>query len=158
MSSKKLSWHTGVWNFDSNNSHHLLRVLLLSGQVETNPGPPPFEFPCGISKNEVNDSANALCCDMCSYWCHIDCCGVSSENYQNLCNNSNSFSWICYQCGCLNFNSLMFATASIELSNSFSALDSSESHDLDLLTQPQTSTPNRQSTMSYLVPPKNRVS
>ena len=52
----------------------------------------------------------------------------------------------------------MFATASIELSNPFSALDSSENHDLDLLTQPQTSTPTRQSTRSNLVPPKNRVS
>ena len=41
MSSQKLSWHTGVWNFDSNNSHHLLRVLLLSGQIETNPEPLP---------------------------------------------------------------------------------------------------------------------
>ena len=42
MSSQKLSWHTGVWNFDSNNSHHLLRVLLLSGQVEIQNHPPPL--------------------------------------------------------------------------------------------------------------------
>ena len=60
---------------------HLLLVLLLSGQVELNPGPiTPNQsstlstnYPCGICQKKVNDSHHALLCDKCELWFHTDC-------------------------------------------------------------------------------------
>lgn len=152
---KKLLNSTTVLNFDCENQHyHLLIILLLSGQFETNSG--PVSFPCGICKNEVTENSHALLCDECNMWCHIDCCGISSKNYQNMCNITGSFSWICYKCGCPNFDSSLFGTRSIEISNPFSTLDTTtyfEQHQL-----PQTSTPTHASSQQRFVPapPKNK--
>ena len=112
--------------------------------MEINPDPSvPAQHPCGICHNEVTDSDYALNCDSCDFWCHINCCGMSELNYETLCNRSGRFSWICYKCGCPNFSSSLFATASIKTSNSL-VLNSSGNDLIDLpQVQPLTHTPTR---------------
>ena len=68
---------------------------------------------------------------------------MSDHGYENLQNISHSFSWICYKCGCPNFSSSLFATASLDLSNPFSVLDSASELDCSdvNLNHPLTSTP-----------------
>ena len=127
-SQQKKACSTRVWNFDPTNVSHLLLIILLSGQVETNPGP-SNEFPCGICKNEVFEDAKAMLCDNCQFWCHTECVGLSDHCYSQFMNNTSSFSWICYQCGAPNFDSSLFGTRSIELSNPFSSLDDSNGDD-----------------------------
>ena len=71
---------------------HLLLVLLLSGQVELNPGPiTPNQssalstnYPCGICQKKVNDSHHALLCDKCEQWFHTDCLVFPVSNYSTL--------------------------------------------------------------------------
>ena len=155
---QKSSWSTRVWSFKSRNLSHLLLILLLSGQIEMNPGPKTSAYPCGVCQNEVDNNAQALLCDQCNFWCHTHCVGLSEANYATLVNTSGSFSWICYRCECPNFHSSLFETKSFELSNPFSLLtdlenDSNISHN----THPLTSTPTKESDQSFrLQPPKNR--
>ena len=59
-------------------------TLLLSGDIDVNPGPmqhdvntaprPTSVFPCGHCELAVNWSDDAICCDLCSIWCHQSCC------------------------------------------------------------------------------------
>ena len=73
---------------------HLLLVLLLSGQVELNPGPiTPNQsstlstnYPCGICQKKVNDSHHALLCDKYELWFHTDCLVFPVSNYSTLLN------------------------------------------------------------------------
>ncbi|XP_072022153.1 uncharacterized protein [Amphiura filiformis] len=73
-------------------------------------------------------------------------------------NTSGSFSWVCYQCGCPNFDSSLFGTRSIELSNPFSTLSDSII-DIPGGDYPKTSTPtdtNHEQQFRSFSPPKNR--
>ena len=49
---------------------HLL--LMLSGQVELNPGPYTPKFPCQICSKAVKWGQRALACDNCDQWCHTE--------------------------------------------------------------------------------------
>ena len=74
------------------NRHHLFLVILLSGQIELNPGPvnPPThnsaQFPCGICKDEVTEDDRALLCDKCELWYHTNCLDndIDYSVYQNM--------------------------------------------------------------------------
>ena len=54
-------------------------VLLLSYDVELNPG--PVRFPCSVCYKPVCVNQQALQCDLCNYWCHRVCCGVDAHTY-----------------------------------------------------------------------------
>jgi len=99
-------------------------VLILSGDIELNPGP-TVKFPCGSCKKSVKWTQKAVCCDSCNIWFHVDCQNISSFSYQNL-NNSN-VSWICWHCGLPNFNSSLFHTtfdsSNYDSSNYYSPID-----------------------------------
>jgi hypothetical protein len=49
-------------------NHHLLIKLLLSGQVELNPGPRSPRWPCGSCGKNVNWSSKALECEHVQYF------------------------------------------------------------------------------------------
>ena len=100
-----------------------LLTLTVSSDVETNPGP---DYPCGCCGREVSDDDQAIDCDSCHTWFHIQCQGIGDDTYKNLLNET-SFSWNCITCDHINFShsSKSFSLAS---GNSFSILsDSSES-------------------------------
>ena len=65
-------------------NHHLLIKLLLSGQVELNPGPRSPRWPCGSCGKNVNWSSKALECDTCKTWYHTDCQGGMDTTMYNL--------------------------------------------------------------------------
>ena len=70
-------------------------LLLLSGDIELNPG--PVKFPCTICKNPVKKNQRGLCCDVCNLWTHARCCRVSNDQYNQLsldCIND----WLCPAC------------------------------------------------------------
>lgn len=89
--------------FRSTSMGHLAILLLLSGQVEINPGPSSAqEYPCAVCCDEVCENDHAILCDVCNQWCHITCVGISSQSYQRLVNRSKSFAWSCFLCGSMN--------------------------------------------------------
>ena len=138
---QKQQYSTKIWCFQSRNVSHLMLILLLSGQIESNPGPQPPSYPCKVCQDEVSDNDNAIMCNECNFWCHISCVGLPEEAYNHLVSNSNSFTWVCYICGCPNFHSSLFDNASLELSNSFSLLSESSDVIVTEPTEPTTSTP-----------------
>ena len=125
---------------------------MLSGQVETNPGPRspvPIDhsienmYPCGSCKNEVKDEDRALLCDKCELWFHTKCIENPNLDYSTLMNKT-SFSWICCECGFPNFDSTLFCTQSINSSNPVSVLselDGQADFETNDTTFPKTSTP-----------------
>ncbi len=52
-------------------------LLLLSGQVELNPGP---ESLCPQCKEEVLDDDCHPCCENCSQWFHLQCLGIEIKD------------------------------------------------------------------------------
>ena len=84
------------------------------------------DYPCGSCGREVSDDDQAIDCDSCHTWFHIQCQGIGDDTYINLLNET-SFSWKCITCDHINFShsSKSFSLAS---GNSFIILsDSSES-------------------------------
>lgn len=71
----------------------LLILILLSNDVNINPGPPPVNHTPDSEKcNLCNAPANnedSLKCETCSKWCHITCSGNQNRNLHN------SYEWIC---------------------------------------------------------------
>jgi hypothetical protein len=104
---------------------HILILLMLSGQVEMNPGPDNSisVYPCGIIENPVDWGERAICCDRCDLWHHASCMSMNNTVYEALANHSD-LSWICCQCGFPNFSSSFFEGHSNALSeNPFSPLE-----------------------------------
>ena len=84
-------------------------LLLLLHDTETNPGPDNQHTPidrCGNCNKRVRWGQQAVCCDRCDTWYHINCQQVSEAVY--LCLDSNNISWECLQCGMPNFSSGLF--------------------------------------------------
>ena len=78
---QKVTLSSCILHFDSKNASHLILLLLLSGQIETNPG--PIKCNCGVCENEIDKKDKAINCDKCQFWSHIQCIGFS-ENYYKL--------------------------------------------------------------------------
>ena len=63
----------------------ILLMLLLCGDVETNPGPGDSTlYPYGICDRRVGWSNKAVCCDDCSLWYHKSCISMHSDDYDQL--------------------------------------------------------------------------
>lgn len=110
---------------------HLLILLMLSGQIELNPGPNDLSdtsvYPCGICENPVIWNERAISCDRCNILHHANCMAMNENVYEAIANHSN-VSWLCCKCGFPNFASSLFdANQSIFSENQFSSLTSDES-------------------------------
>ena len=63
----------------------LTLVLILSGDIEQNPGPVNNTYyPCGHCELQVNYGDKALCCDNCDNWYHKSCVNMHSATYSYL--------------------------------------------------------------------------
>ena len=117
-----------------------IHLLLLSGQVELNPGPiTPNQsstfstnYPCGICQKKVKDSHHVLLCDKCELWFHTDCLEFHVSNYPTLLNFT-SFISVWTDCGYSNYshrspnlNQILSCT------NSYSILTNCSDDDNDL--------------------------
>ena len=101
-----------------------LMVLLMCGDIETNPGPGSRDshFQCGYCERHIVWDQPAYCCNCCDIWYHKSCISMSSTRFGYLDNNSRSFQ--CYKCCQLTVASSQFHDYEVSTSNRFSILDS----------------------------------
>ena len=66
--------------------NHLIPIcywlILLGGDVKTNPG--PVKFPCTICGKPVKSNQMGVCCDECENWTHVKYCSLSVGEYQEM--------------------------------------------------------------------------
>lgn len=127
-------------------NHHLLLKILLSGQIELNPGPRTPRWPCGSCGKNVNWKNKALECDSCKTWYHVDCQGGMPTFMYNIMDNSN-LSWNCIKCGLPNISSSFFNQTELSTSKSFTMLS-----DIS-----QVSSPGKPNASSSPIPKKNNL-
>ena len=62
-------------------------MLLLSGDVQLNPGPPTRtpKYICGVCSKNVNSSHKAMECEDCLTWYHINCVNMGDNIQARLC-------------------------------------------------------------------------
>ena len=104
-------------------SYHIILGLLLSGQVEPNPGPRPPKYPCGKCRKAVTWGKPSIQCDHGSIWYHKGCLQMSSANFEAHVNCS-ELSWICCSCALPN-SSLLFDSFTPQNTSIDSSIDSS---------------------------------
>lgn len=91
---------------------------------EPNPGPRSPKYPCGLCQKSVKTIDQAVLCDNCETWFHIDCEHINETFYN--CLIGSDCSWYCTTCGLPNFATSLFETSLIpESINNFSTLDNS---------------------------------
>ena len=69
-------------------------LLLLQGNVESNPG--PCRYPCGECSAPVKSNQRGVQCEACYFWLHASCIGPTIDDYQNL--QSSDEPWLCQRC------------------------------------------------------------
>ena len=120
------------------NFTYLSIILLLSGNIELNPGPRTPRYPCGVCHKACTWKQKAVACDQCDIWYHKDCMLMNSNVYSNLKN----VSWYCFRCGLPNFSSALFDSTTFNLAdyslNSFYPLSPEHDHQPKLPPLPQT--------------------
>ena len=57
-----------------------------------------IKYPCSICEKSVKTNQKAILCDTCNLWTHIKCDGISNNEYEELQNSENDFSWQCLVC------------------------------------------------------------
>ena len=67
----------------------LLQLLILSGDVEANPG--PVKYPCSLCRKPTKSNQKAIQCDFCDAWTHLKCTSLSLSQYQKLANSDETF-------------------------------------------------------------------
>ncbi len=72
-------------------------MLLLSGDINMNPGPP--KYPCGVCKQTVGARKDAICCDSCGTWFHVrkQCIIMQRQVFQSYCDQPD-LRWECNEC------------------------------------------------------------
>lgn len=60
---------------------YLILILLLSGDLEINPGP-KIKYPCGVCAKSVRNNQDSIQCDQCDDWTHRTCLKMSKETFQ----------------------------------------------------------------------------
>ena len=82
-------------------------LLLLSGSVKVNPGPPTrVKFPCGECRRAVK-AEKSIACDKCLQWYHKNCIGMNDILFECY-SNDQDLEWICTKCGVHNVSSSLF--------------------------------------------------
>ena len=84
----------------------LIALLLLSGDIELNPGPRTWKYPCGVCSKPCKSNQPAIQCDTCNSWIHKKCVSINPTIWTSLANSS--VSWECINCGLPNFSSSFF--------------------------------------------------
>ena len=112
-----------------------LLLILLSGQVELNPGPTSGTgslnssvFPCGYCDLPVTWDQCGICCDSCDLWFHKNCVDMGSHTFKAF--STTNVSWICCNCDNPNFDRNLFHSFQIETANSFHHLNLSDSFEI----------------------------
>ena len=113
------------WISSSQSGRVIQILLLLSGQVEANPGPYTPKYPCMVCLRAVKWGQRALACDSCDKWCHLSCMAMASSEYNHLANTSTT--WICSSCNSPNHSRIFDSITAV--SNSFESLSLEQTSD-----------------------------
>ena len=73
-----------------------LAMLLLAGDVQSNPGP-GRSYPCTVCQRNVRNHDASVSCDQCNGWSHTVCVGISEAEYDTLMEQG-SFDFFCHKC------------------------------------------------------------
>ena len=84
-------------------------IILLSGDIATNPG--PIRFPCGSCAKPVRSNQHGLQCNDCNIWTHRTCLSMNKDEYMRL-SNSDEY-WFCYKCILPNFTDSFFNASNL---------------------------------------------
>ena len=95
--------------------------LLLSGDIEVNPGPRQI-YLCALCDLEVTWSCQAICCDECNIWIHRACVDMNTLDYSLV--GKPHVSWLCPRCDSNNCDTFTFNSFEISCHNSFAPLAS----------------------------------
>ncbi len=99
----------------------IILCLMLSGDIHCNPGPDI----CMVCKSDIQDHHQILRCQECDQYAHTNC-DRNGGPLNDQVTNANFVYWECPQCLLPNVSSSLFSIFDLELSNSFSLLDSNE--------------------------------
>lgn len=72
--------------------HVPVMLLLLAGDVQLNPGPRNWKFPCGIGEKPVKGNHKGIF-DVCQIWLHTHCICMTDDEYSEL--QASPDSWSC---------------------------------------------------------------
>ena len=103
-------------NQNKQTSSLVLLTILLSNDVQTNPGPRAkyaCVFPCGLCDEHVEHSGVA--CDGCDIWYHRTCASINRADFEKL----EDVQWFCHKCDSINCDSFTFRSYSINNSSNF---------------------------------------
>ena len=75
----------------------LILIILLSGDVATNPGPGCERYKCSVCERHVNKNHRFLKCTECNKWTHKKCSNLQDSVYKQYKNNETS-SFLCKPC------------------------------------------------------------
>ena len=70
-------------------------------------------YECGSCKGSVNDDEDAILCEICNIWHHIECEGVSRKVYKFLTQEGSSVHWYCKKCN-VTFTKVLGAISKLE--------------------------------------------
>ena len=71
-------------------------MILLSRDVESNPG--PVKFPCTQCCKAEKQNDQASQCNRCENWSHTVFCGISHKQYQLHTKLGDTKEWLCHTC------------------------------------------------------------
>ena len=99
-------------------------LLLLSGDIQSNPGPANDSriYPCGLCEMPVTwEHLDGIACDGCSIWHHRSCIELCSADYDLLARHSH-IQWLCCKCDSANIDCFTFRSLELFTSNVYNPL------------------------------------
>ena len=77
-----------------------IMLLMLCGDVPSNPGPRNWKHPCGFCSKPVMRNQEGIQCDLCDSWYHLNCLPdaihISHAEYTRL--STTDEGWACWPC------------------------------------------------------------
>ena len=110
------------------NQHVLCLLLLLSGDIELNPGPRAKQvsiYPCGLCDQPVTWDNQGVCCDECEVWHHKSCIELCSDDYELL--QKSNVLWHCCKCDNIVCSTFTFRSFEISSTNYYEPISELES-------------------------------
>ena len=96
-------------------------ALILSGDIQLNPGPCSTIYPSGICEHPVTWSDVGPCCDGCNIWYHKSCIDLYTAELDSI--GKDNMIWLCCKCKTPNHSSTLFHAFEIDLHNNYSILN-----------------------------------
>ena len=121
MISKKITLNQWKHKISRYKQKHIILLLLLAGDIESNPGPTKSnKDKCTICNKRCTMKQRAIQCDTCDNWYHASCLHMNTPIYIALGNKDAS--WHCLQCGLPQFSSGLFESYDLDITNPYNAL------------------------------------